>query len=76
LAALAEAQQVADVKGERFWQAEIHRLRGELLLQRDPTALADAEAHFQQAVEVARRQQVGSLELRAAISLGRLSDKP
>jgi hypothetical protein len=47
-----------------------------LLLQRDPTALADAAAHFQQAVEVARRQQVQALELRAAMSLGRLSDKP
>jgi predicted ATPase len=72
LAALAEAQAFADATGAVYWQAEIHRLTGELLLQRDPMAAPAAEASFQQALEVSRRQQARSLELRAALSLGRL----
>jgi TOMM system kinase/cyclase fusion protein len=72
LHALAEAQELVHANGESYWQAEIHRLEGELLLQHDPTALADAETCFHQALEVARRQQARSLELRAAMSLAQL----
>jgi class 3 adenylate cyclase/predicted ATPase len=72
LKALADAQQFADSTGEVYWQAEIHRLKGELLLQHDPTQTQDAETCFLQALEVARAQQARSLELRAAVSLGRL----
>jgi predicted ATPase len=72
--ALAEAQEFAEATGEGFWQPEIHRLKGELLLH-DPTAAPDAEACLHQALAVARRQQAGSLELRAAMSLGRLWDR-
>ena len=72
LQALAEAQEFADATGEAFWLPEIHRLKGELLLQHDPTAAQDAEACLHQALEVARRQQARSLELRAAMSLARL----
>jgi serine/threonine protein kinase/tetratricopeptide (TPR) repeat protein len=75
LTALAEAQEFADTTGERYWQAEVHRLRGELLLQHDPTALPDAEDSFHAALEVARRQQARSLELRAAVSLARVWDQ-
>jgi predicted ATPase/class 3 adenylate cyclase len=71
LHALAEARELA-AAGERYWQAEIHRLEGELRLQQDPTALQDAEAGFHRALEAARRQQARSLELRAALSLARL----
>jgi class 3 adenylate cyclase/predicted ATPase len=72
LKALDEAQEVIDATGEALWQAEVHRLRGELLLQLDAKAVQEAEACFAQALEVARRQQARSLELRAALSLGRL----
>jgi class 3 adenylate cyclase/predicted ATPase len=54
-----------------WWEAELYRLRGELLL-RLLAPQGEAEACFQQALTVARRQQAKSLELRAAMSLCRL----
>jgi predicted ATPase len=54
------------------WEAEICRLRGVLLLRQTGTPQADAEACFRQALDVARRQEARSLELRAAMSLARL----
>ncbi len=53
-----------------FYEAEIHRLRGELALQGGDDAKA-AEAHFRAALGTARRQEARSLELRAALSLAR-----
>jgi predicted ATPase len=59
--------------GERHWEAELYRLRGELLLaQGDET---EAEASLHKAIEVARRQQAKSWELRAVITLSRLWQK-
>jgi predicted ATPase len=58
--------------GERYQEAEIHRLKGELLLQRSVADAPQAEEAFQQALAVARRQQARSWELRAATSLARL----
>jgi len=72
LNALAEAQDFANATGEGYWAPEIPRLKGELLLRRDPGAHADAEECFQQAIDLARSQEAKSLELRAAMSLGRL----
>jgi predicted ATPase len=72
LKALAEALEFADATGETFLNAELHRLKGELLWQHDPNSVAAAETCFHQALEVARRQQARSLELRAAMSLARL----
>jgi len=75
---LAEAQDLADKNEERWWQAELHRIKGELMLQhRDGhTASHDdqvaAEDCFHQALSVARSQRAKSLELRAAMSLCRL----
>jgi predicted ATPase len=57
---------------ERLWEAEIYRLRGILLLRQPGTPQAEVEACFQQALDVSRRQQAKSLELRAAMSLSRL----
>ena len=57
---------------ERWWEAEICRLRGVLLLKNSRTPQADAEAWLQRALDVARRQEAKSLELRAAMSLSRL----
>jgi class 3 adenylate cyclase/predicted ATPase len=64
----------ADIErtGERYYEAELHRLRGELLLARGGAASADAERCYQRALEVARAQRARSLELRAAISLSRV----
>jgi TOMM system kinase/cyclase fusion protein len=56
----------------RFYDAELSRLQGELTLARSAGQQAEAEACFQQALEVARRQEAKSLELRAAMSLSRL----
>ena len=57
---------------ERYYEAELLRLQGELLLQRSPHELSDGEAWFAKALDVARRQEAKSLELRAATSLARL----
>src|SRR5262249_1376960 len=74
--ALAEARAIVDKTGERWWEAELHRLEGEMTLQFPPPSLErsfpGAEASFHKALEVARRQEAKSLELRAATSLARL----
>jgi predicted ATPase len=72
LEALAEALATLPKSRVRWWEAELHRLRGELLLHHAVAQPGEAEACFQQALEVARRQQAKSLELRAAMSLARL----
>src|SRR6266567_3494248 len=72
LHALAEAHSMVEQHEERWWEAEVSRLRGVLLLRQTGTSQAEAEACFQQALDVARRQQAKSWELRAAMSLSRL----
>jgi predicted ATPase len=72
LNALAEALHLVEETGERTWEAEIYRLRGELLLSRSEENELEAKASFNKALEVARRQQAKSLELRAATSLSGL----
>jgi len=69
---LAEAHTLVEQHEERFWEAEISRLRGVLLLRQTGTPQAEAEAWLQHALDVARRQEAKSLELRAAMSLARL----
>ena len=59
-------------KGALWYEAELHRIKGELLLQQAVPDAPQAEACFQHALAVARRQQAKSLELRAAMSLSRL----
>jgi predicted ATPase len=98
LSVLGEALATVHNSGERWWEAELHRLQGELLLRqaagkegwrtaltetammaemdiggpgRSPV-LIEAENCFLQALELARRQQAKSLELRAALSLSQL----
>jgi predicted ATPase len=56
----------------RWSEAEMSRLQGALRLQRASPEVPQAEACFQHALEVARRQQAKALELRAALSLSRL----
>ena len=72
LQALAEAHTLVEQHDERWWEAEIYRLRGVLLLRQPGTPQAEAETWLQRALDVARRQEAKSLELRAAMSLSRL----
>jgi len=88
LSMLAEALTAVDRTGERFYEAELYRLKGELTLQQFevrgstfevenpqsafPNPLLEAEECFLKAINVARKQQAKSLELRATVSLARL----
>ena len=73
LTTLAEAEPAIARTGERYYEAELYHLRGKLLVERSPDdASAEAERCFLQALEIARRQQAKSWELRAATSLARL----
>ena len=68
----SEALDVASRTEDRCCEAELHRLRGELLLAHAATNQRQAESCFRQALTVARRQQAKSWELRAAMSLSGL----
>ncbi len=72
---VTEALARVDKTGERWWEAELHRLKGELLLARSPASRPEAETCFHQALGIARHQGATSLELRAAMSLGRLGQQ-
>jgi predicted ATPase len=89
LTALAEALALVDQTGERFYEAELYRLKGQLTLQKFQVSgskfqvenslgssvqslESEAEECFHKAIEIARRQQAKSLELRAVTSLSRL----
>jgi predicted ATPase len=66
---------VKDEIGERFWVAEMLRLRGEVSLATTEGTEFEAEHHFQDALQTARSQGVKSFELRSAMSLARLWQK-
>ena len=73
LATIAEALALIDTNAERLYEAELYRLKGELVLQSGAQSPeSEAEACFQQAIDIARRQSAKSLELRAVMSLCRL----
>jgi predicted ATPase len=72
LRVLAEAAAMADTRGLRVWEAELNRLRGELLLQRAASDGSGVETCFRRAIDIALKQQAKSLELRVATSLSRL----
>jgi len=73
LKALDEAIGMADEKEQRFYEAELHRIRGEFLMRGGEVTAA--ETAFQKALETARRQGALSLELRATMSLSRFWKK-
>ena len=62
----------ARLSGAHWWDAEFHRLLGELLLTQDPTDLDRPKASFERALEVSRQQPAPFLERRAASSLARI----
>ena len=72
LQALAEAHTLVEQHEERYWEAEVSRLRGVLLLRQPVPQPEEAETWLQRALDVARRQEAKALELRAAMSLSRL----
>src|SRR5262249_47935584 len=72
LTALSEALTLVETTGERYYAAELHRLKGELLLQHAAPEVSHAKTCFQRPLARARRHQAKALELRAAMSLGRL----
>ena len=72
LAIVEEAFPVMVEGGERLWEANAYTLKGDLLLAHSPPRPFDAEACYQQGLEVARAQSAKSWELRAASRLARL----
>lgn len=69
---LATLKEALALQGDqRMMEAELHRLKGELL-RRHGVSDSEVEEHLEKALEVARRQGARSLELRAAVSLARL----
>ena len=72
LTVLTEALTVVDKTGEHFYEPELYRLKGELLLQRSSDNAPEAENCFHHALDIARNQQAKSFELRTATSLARL----
>ncbi len=72
---VVEALDFVEKKGVRWYEAELHRIKGELLLAKNSTDAASAEECFRTAIGVARRQSAKSLELRATMSLARLLPK-
>jgi predicted ATPase len=72
---LAEGLALLDRTEERFYEAELYRVQGELLLMQRESDAAEAQSWFHRAIEVARKQSSKSLELRATTSLTRLLAK-
>jgi predicted ATPase len=72
LSALEEAFLFTERTGQQYYQAEVHRLKGELLFGHDAANAAAAEQSFHSALDISRRQRAKSWELRASTSLARL----
>ena len=72
LATIERALTDADRSGQRWYDAEINRTRGEILLKKDPADPSSAEDAFLAAIAVAQHQKARSFELRAALSLAKL----
>ncbi|MGB8684897.1 MAG: adenylate/guanylate cyclase domain-containing protein [Candidatus Binatus sp.] len=72
LAAIDEAFLFTDRTGQQYYQAELHRLKGELLLGHDAANAAAAEQSFHTALDISRMQRAKSWELRASTSLARM----
>jgi predicted ATPase len=76
---LDEALALASETGEHWTDALLHRIRGEILLKRDPPDIASAEQAFQTAIAIAQAQKARSFELQAALPLTKLyqsTDRP
>src|SRR5208337_3925276 len=72
LATLEQALQDSNRTGQCWFDAETHRIRGEILVKRDPSNPAPAEDAFLAAIAIAQHQKARSFELRAALSIAKL----
>ncbi|MEY9128494.1 adenylate/guanylate cyclase domain-containing protein [Bradyrhizobium yuanmingense] len=72
LGQLSDALALTQKSGVRWFEAELHRRRGELMLRARPGAEADAETEFRRAIAIAHQQEAKLWELRSAVSLARL----
>jgi class 3 adenylate cyclase/tetratricopeptide (TPR) repeat protein len=72
LAILSNLMDCAERTGQHWLDAELHRVRGDFLLHRNPSNAAAAEDAFKRAIEIARSQQTKTFELRGALSLAKL----
>ena len=72
LATLDHALEDFESSGQRWFDAELHRMRGEILLEQNPADPGLAEEAFLAAIAVARHQKTRSFELRAALALAKL----
>lgn len=73
--ALTRALEAEQKYGECVYEAETHRLKGEVLLRMESTNIQDTQRCFETAIEIAKSQSVKLWELRATVSLARLLDK-
>src|SRR6516165_7711147 len=69
---IGDAMTAVETTKERLWEAEVHRMAGEIALKLSVPDAAKAEAYFKRALAVAREQQAKSWELRVAMSMARL----
>ena len=69
---LRELIATTEQSGQHWLDAELHRVRGELLLRRDPTNVGEAEGAFKRALKIARGQRTKAFELRSAFGLAHL----
>jgi predicted ATPase len=69
---IGEAMTAFETTDEKWFEAEVHRIGGEIVLKSPQPDAAKAEAHFERALAIARQQQAKSWELRAAMSMARL----
>ena len=69
---IGEALTAIETSKEKWYEAEVNRIAGEVALQSVEPDAAKAEAYFERALSVARQQQAKSWELRAAMSMARL----
>ena len=65
---LDDARAEVERTEERWYEAELHRIRAEILLKRDPADTTAAEQSLQAAIAIAQSQKARSFELRAALS--------
>jgi predicted ATPase len=69
---ISEAMTAMETTKEKWWEAEAHRIAGEIALTSPATDATKAEVYFERALAIARQQQAKSWELRAAMSMARL----
>jgi predicted ATPase len=72
---VTEGLATAEQTGWRMLEAELHRVKGEILMIKDPSNVVEAERSLRTAIDVARRQGARLFELRATVSLARLLEQ-